>query len=320
VEFGQEELRAALAFKNLKLRITTEISLDPPEAFRIEPSAGGGRVTGGDLRGLMYGLIEAADQIRATGRLKATRATPAAKLRGVRLVLSSEDLARPRASSEAYWTQYFRMLARARINRFNLVLPRAHESWLRRLPQVASEYGVDFAFGLLDPPPAEGELHAFLSGALTAAPLIRGVEFDVSDPASGHVLGGVFRALREAGHRVTLDLREAAQKPELAKAALDAGVPVRLPSNGGCSGTFCAAGPGYEMYAELAGDSPAEIDAVRARIAALMADGLAGFSIAAPRSQLGGDPAAEAALFTLWGRLGHDSKYQFPAPPPARAK
>src|SRR5678815_5222587 len=35
VDFGKAELDAALAERKLKLRIDTELSLEPPEAFRI---------------------------------------------------------------------------------------------------------------------------------------------------------------------------------------------------------------------------------------------------------------------------------------------
>ena len=61
VDFGKAEFDAALAERKLKLRVDTELSLDPPETFRITLyKTGVARVTGGDLRGLMYGLIEAA--------------------------------------------------------------------------------------------------------------------------------------------------------------------------------------------------------------------------------------------------------------------
>src|SRR5882757_10071698 len=64
VDFGKSEFDAALAERKLKIRVDTELSLDPPETYRITLyKTGVARVTGGDLRGLMYGLIEAAGQI-----------------------------------------------------------------------------------------------------------------------------------------------------------------------------------------------------------------------------------------------------------------
>src|SRR5579871_6675061 len=76
-DFGLSEFQAANATRKWPIKVKSELSLDPPESYRIEvyPS-GGGRVTGGDLRGLMYGLIEAASQLRSLGHLKAVRATP----------------------------------------------------------------------------------------------------------------------------------------------------------------------------------------------------------------------------------------------------
>ena len=88
VEFGMSELNAAIDARNFKYKpkIMAELNLDPPETYRIEPyAAGGGHITGGDLRGLMYGLLEAAEQMRATGRLKLTHGVPALALRGVRM-------------------------------------------------------------------------------------------------------------------------------------------------------------------------------------------------------------------------------------------
>ncbi len=77
VEFGLAQYNAALDARNLKIRIKYDVSLEPAESFRIEPyAAGGAHISGGDLRGLMYALLEAADQIRATGRMKQTHSVP----------------------------------------------------------------------------------------------------------------------------------------------------------------------------------------------------------------------------------------------------
>lgn len=78
VDFGLSEFRAALASRNLKTRIVYDLSPEAPESFRVEPyKAGGAHITGGDMRGLMYGLLEAADQIRTTGRMKQVHGVPA---------------------------------------------------------------------------------------------------------------------------------------------------------------------------------------------------------------------------------------------------
>ena len=85
VEFAQTELDLAMAGRKLKWKNQVELNLDAPDTFRIEPySIGGAHITGGDLRGLMYGLLEAAEQIRATGHFTKTSGNPAASLRGLR--------------------------------------------------------------------------------------------------------------------------------------------------------------------------------------------------------------------------------------------
>src|SRR5690242_19453005 len=124
VDFGKSELDAAMAERKVKLRVDTELSLDPPETFRITLyKTGMVRITGGDLRGLMYGLIEAADQIRATGRLKAANGKPASAVRGVRMTLRSYDLSQPWFTADDRWRAYFQTLARSRLNRLTLTLP-----------------------------------------------------------------------------------------------------------------------------------------------------------------------------------------------------
>src|SRR5215472_6674102 len=120
VDFGMSELNGAIDARNFKYkpRIVTEINLEAPETFRIEPyTAGGGRIAGGDLRGLMYGLLEAAEQIRATGRLKQTHGMPSLTPRGVRL---AADPAAAWFGSEAFWNGFMASLARDRFNRLQL--------------------------------------------------------------------------------------------------------------------------------------------------------------------------------------------------------
>src|SRR5580704_13114208 len=111
VEFGMAELNAAIDARNFKYkpRVMAELNLDPPETFRIEPyAAGGGHITGGDLRGLMYGLLEAAQQMRSTGRLKLTHGVPALALRGVRIAAQSGVAW---LSSNDFWQEYFTGMA-----------------------------------------------------------------------------------------------------------------------------------------------------------------------------------------------------------------
>jgi hypothetical protein len=229
VDFGTAELNAALAERKLKLRVDTELNLDPPETFSITLyKTGMVRITGGDLRGLMYGLIEASEQIRATGKLKATSGKPATAVRGVRMTLRSYDLTQPWFTSDVHWRNYFQTLARARLNRLSLMitLPDADIEHLRMLSETAAEYGVDFVLGIrrLDGDPQQA--YARLRAILDTCPLIRGVQIEAGDESVQVYQEGVFKALRESGRRVTLDLRNVDDRPDLVRATSVSGTPL----------------------------------------------------------------------------------------------
>ena len=207
----------------------TELSLDPPETFRITLyKTGVARITGGDLRGLMYGLMEAADQIRASGRLKTASGKPATAVRGVRMALRSYDLTQPWFTADDRWRTYFQTLARSRLNRLSLVLPLAEADIerLRILSETASEYGIDFVLGIRHLAGDPQELYARLRGILDNCPLIRGVQIEAGDEPVRMYQEGVFTALRESGRRVMLDLRAADGRPDLVRAAADSGAPL----------------------------------------------------------------------------------------------
>ena len=280
VEFGTEELNRALAERGLRLRYSTDINTDPPESYRIESR----RISGGDLRGLMYGLLEAADQIRRTGRLKATRSTAATPLRGIRTFLHNQSLEEDWYYSHDYWQQYFAMLARDRFNRFNLVF--AHQTaylappypfWvavpgfpevrvpglseagrqrkldtLRFISQCAAAHRIDFTLGIWEhniqprmTPSVEGLTpenigpysYRALKQVLTACPAIRSVQMRTNSesgiPKDRQVefyRDFVYRAMRETGRRVTLDLRGWLMEPGMLEAAETSGLPLRLSS------------------------------------------------------------------------------------------
>jgi hypothetical protein len=215
VEFGQAELDAAMAARNLKWKNQVELNLDAPDTFRIDPySLGGAHITGGDLRGLMYGLLEAAEQIRATGHFTKTIGNPAASLRGVRIVLNAELEKAP----EEFWNSYFRMLARNRFNRAHVVFPRIEAPY--RLPKLlshtAAEYGIDFTLGVSGDTSGEELAHM-----LILCPAVRGVALEGSAGQAA-----VYSALRVAGRRVTLDLDGATVQPGALQEALASGIPV----------------------------------------------------------------------------------------------
>jgi len=232
VDFGNAELDAALAERKLKLHVDTELNLDRPETFSITLyKTGMVRITGGDLRGLMYGLIEASEQIRATGKLKATSGKPATAVRGVRMTLRSYDLTQPWFTSNADWRAYFQTLARSRLNRISLMitLAEADVERLRILSETAAEYGVDFVLGIRRLEGDPQQVYAHLRGILDNCPLIRGVQIEAGDESVQVYHEGVFRALRESGRRVMLDLRNVGDRPDLARAASTSGTPLSVP-------------------------------------------------------------------------------------------
>jgi hypothetical protein len=195
IEYGLAELNAAMAARNLKGKNKAELSLDPPESFRIEPySSGGAYITGGDVRGLMYGLLEAADQIRASGRFAKTHGERAAALRGVRIELDADLEWAP----EELWRSYFQMLARNRFNRAHVVfqhLTRPYRSACI-VSRAAADYGVDFTLGIA------GEIGPDEMGVLLAVcPAVRSVAVETRSPSRVAIL----EAVRRAGRLITVD-------------------------------------------------------------------------------------------------------------------
>ncbi|MCC6362645.1 MAG: hypothetical protein IT165_03925, partial [Bryobacterales bacterium] len=180
VDFGWNELQKAIAERHLppgvSRQLAAEISMtEQPEAYTIAPW----RISGGDLRGLMYGLLDAAEQIRKTGRLASSHVTPAVPIRGVRLHLRNQEWEQKSFHDRAFWTRFFETLARDRFNRFQLAFG-PDSNWappypylfsldhfervevegvtaldrgrnldtLRMITQAALEHSVDFTVGL----------------------------------------------------------------------------------------------------------------------------------------------------------------------------
>jgi hypothetical protein len=306
VDFGKSELQSALAGRKLTTKVQSELSLDPPETFRIETyKAGGAHITGGDLRGLMYGLIEAAEQIRATGRLKTVHGVPAMAVRGVRIAPQIDDLRDPTFFADSRWRAYFQTLARSRINYFTLVIPlqEARSAYLRFLSETASDYGVDFTLGVRAPLGVAGQLYAGLRNLLDECPMIRGVEIEAENQPVDFYRENVFAALRESGRRVTLDLHGADQRADLTKGALQAGVPLRVSRTAGSDAS------GYEVHWELhEAPNTVNVESVRDRAGQLVSSGAAGFEIDAP----GPITEEHTDFYRFWGRLGYDPKAILP--------
>src|SRR5450755_1478948 len=121
-DFGRAELRKALTERKLKTQFVESIDPGAPESWTLAP----GKITASDARGLMYGLLEAAEQIRKSGKISAAKGAPKTPIRGIRYFLHNADLERDWYYSKEYWDEYLSMLARNRFNRFNLVF--AHQT------------------------------------------------------------------------------------------------------------------------------------------------------------------------------------------------
>ena len=75
-EHGAAALRAATAQKALgRVRIALAPGIQP-EGFRIAKSAGGYDILGGDARGVMYGALDAAEQVQLSGGCGRSRRSP----------------------------------------------------------------------------------------------------------------------------------------------------------------------------------------------------------------------------------------------------
>jgi hypothetical protein len=179
VEFGMSSVKRALAERGLPesaVQLQTKMVAGEPECYSVAPNL----VSGSDERGLMYGLLEAADQIRTSGYVGHASGCPAVAMRGIRYFLHNHDLEKNWYYSRDYWDRYFDLLARSRFNRFNLVF--AHQTnylappypfWielpefpqirvpglsagqrnqnlemLRYISQAAADHAIDFTLGI----------------------------------------------------------------------------------------------------------------------------------------------------------------------------
>lgn len=288
-DFGREELRKALSERQLETQLVESIEPGAPESWTLAP----GKVTGSDERGLMYGLQEAAEQIRKSGRISAASGAPMTPIRGIRYFLHNADLERDWFYSKEYWDEYLSMLARDRFNRFNLVF--AHQTdylappypfWidlpefptvqaknltpsqrqknlemLQYISQGCVSRGIDFTLGVWEhnawgrdmqdggepamTPMTEGLTdenigpysYAALKKILQLVPGISSVQMRTNDESGirrerqvDFYRNYVFRAIKDAGRPVVLDLRGWIVAGGMIKAASEIGIPVRLSS------------------------------------------------------------------------------------------
>jgi hypothetical protein len=319
VDFGRQELERAIAERKLSpqlSRFIAEVSADGAESFRIQA----GQISGGDMRGLMYGLLEAAGQIRERGRLLLARGAPAMPIRGVRLFIQAGDLEKDWYNSREFWQRFSETLARSRFNRLNLVFSRLSIEerdleMLRYISQTASEYAIDFTLGLRADT-AELWPDGALKRVLAACPMIRSVQIlagATRDEGSVALYRDrFFRPIREAGRRVTLELRGSDLTPALLKAATSGAAPLRISVRySGVLRTPPPRPPSSQLIWELRTSDPAQRrpwsdpDFVRRTVVSLAQPGYAGFEIDPP---LPPESDGDRLFYTLWGRLGYDPK------------
>jgi hypothetical protein len=283
VEFGRAELQNAIHARGWNdVSFEEAIAPGPPESYVFAA----GKITGADPRGLMYGLLAVAEQIRTEGKFTPQQGAPKTPIRGIRYFLHNQEMERDWYYSHEYWDEYLSMLARNRFNRFNLVF--AHQTdylappypfWvdlpefptirarnltapqrernlemLQYISQGAADRGIDFTLGVWEHdiqhqrippmnPMTEGLTrenigpysYAALKKILQLCPAIRSVQMRTNsesgipnDQQVDFYKNYVFRAIRDAGRPVLLDLRGWVVAGGMVKAAEEIGVPVRL--------------------------------------------------------------------------------------------
>jgi hypothetical protein len=228
VDFGMAELNAAITARNFKYKpkIMAELDIQAPETFRIEPyAAGGAHITGGDLRGLIYGLLEAADQMRTTGKLKMTHGVPALGLRALRITADPDApwfAAAP--PGDDFWQRYFAAMARDRFNRLEIAFDAGPSLMalptLRSIAQVAAQYGVDLAIGLGSPDSAA------VQHLLVSCPSVRAIV--LHHPEAVPDVPALLRVLHEVGRRVVLELPNHPDTAVFIETAGQQGTPLRV--------------------------------------------------------------------------------------------
>jgi hypothetical protein len=280
------------------LGIETELNLDQPETYRINTVGSTSiRVSGGDLRGLMYGLIDAAEQMRAGG-IKSKTAKPGFETRAIRIAPSDGELAGPTFYLSDRWIQFFTMLGRHRINQVTLVLPltRIEPDRVRFLSQLALDHAVDLHVGIRGPLGATS-LRAPLRKLLEECVLVRGIQVEIGRETVDYFRAEVFPAFQTTGRRVVLDLRGGEARPDILRAAIAAGIPLDIASRtaaGALSKPFHAVIPAQNAATEVA--------PVRERLAALATAGATGFEVELPGPNIEG----YERLYWAWGRTGYD--------------
>ncbi len=130
---GQPDLLAGTPDKSNRIRKIAETTLDladKPESLAIGRDGEALIVAGRDDQGLMYALLEVAEQT-GVGRKSLSQAGPVSEspqtaLRGMYIFLHNADCEREWFYSREHWQSYFDLLARSRYNSFHIVM--AHQT------------------------------------------------------------------------------------------------------------------------------------------------------------------------------------------------
>lgn len=193
IDYGQAELRAAADARGLPASasiVNVELSMTLQEdAFEIV----GAVIRGGSPRGVMYGLLEAARQLRTNGRLSPVRGTPVVRLRSVRRHATVADWTR----NQEAWLELFSGLANERFNRMHIMLddPLSSEriETLKMVSTAAQQRGIDLAIGLVEPVPQD------VIALMASCPAVRAVHVD---PETAPVIA---EPVKEAGRYIVLE-------------------------------------------------------------------------------------------------------------------
>src|SRR5262249_51366907 len=116
VQWAIGELRKAVTIREGAAFRVTLAGLVPTvpmaEAYHIVPAAGGLRVEAGDVRGLVYGILELAQRGAQVG--SALNESPANPVRSVTRCFVSDVEDKPWYNDRAMWPEYLGMLAKNR--------------------------------------------------------------------------------------------------------------------------------------------------------------------------------------------------------------
>jgi hypothetical protein len=219
---------------------------------------------------------------------------------------SDSDLASAGFYTTDRWQTMFRMLGRNRIDKFTLVLPpsQLQGDRIRFLSRTAAESGVDFILGLRGPLDSR-TLYGQLKQILEQDNSIRGVEIQSGREPMSTFQTAVLPAIRSAGRRVTLDLHDVESRPDLVNAAVEQGVALRVGSARPVKGTDGV----HTTIQAQEGGAGADIEAIRARIVAVVASGSTGVEVDIP----GPNIERYERFYWAWGRAGYDAKGLNPA-------